>query len=273
MSNIIVFCGKKSAGKNCCSNFLHGYQLKSYNIIEDFGIREDTGGLIIKAKSLNENADEETTEGEIDITRDDLEFGEWAAYNMWPFIKNYSFATELKAIAMGLFNIPRECVYGTDQQKNQKQEHLLWENMPGLKDKKKTGPMTAREFMQFFGSEVMRKMYDNIWIDRTLKNIKTEDPQIAIISDCRFDNEAIALKKAGAKLVYLTRSVYADDHISENGFQTFTEFDTIIDNKDMTIQETHQELIKAIDSWGWIGQDTPKKEKGIKKIKKDKQPS
>lgn len=270
MSNIIAFCGKKSAGKNCCSNFLHGYQLKSYNIIEDFGIREDTGGLVIKAKSLNEDADEQVTEGEIDITRDDLEFGEWAAYNMWPFIKNYSFATELKAIATGLFDIPRECVYGSDEQKNTIMPHLLWENMP-KKAPKKSGPMTAREFMQHFGSEIMRSIYDNIWINRTLKNIKTENPQLAIISDCRFANEAIALKNEGAKLVYLTRTIGNDGHISENGFGDFNDFDTIIDNKNMTIEETHRELIQAIDSWGWIAQDTPKKEKGIKKIKKTTQ--
>ena len=49
---------------------------------------------------------------------------------MWPYVKLYSFADELKRICVELFNIPYECVYGTDEQKNQPQEHLLWDNMP-----------------------------------------------------------------------------------------------------------------------------------------------
>jgi hypothetical protein len=296
MSNIIVFCGKKKSGKNMCSNFLHGYQMKSYGLIEDFGILDETGGLVITTKTLNEHGEEGTASGELDVSRDDLEFADWAVYNMWPFIKNYSFAKELKDICTGLFNIPRECVYGTEQQKNQIQEHLRWENMPGVTCLPKyewvkiidsnyndqniqdacellnlvyhtPGPMTAREFMQFLGTEVMRKIYSPVWTERTIKNIKTESPQIAVVSDCRFKNEAEAMKKEKAKLIYLTRSVTSDSHISENGFEDFDDFDATIDNQNMTIQETQQELMKIIDSWGWLGDITQKNDKGIKKIK------
>ena len=31
------------------------------------------------------------------------------------------------------------------------------------------------------------------------------------------------------------------------------EFDAVIDNQDMSIQETHIELMKAIEEWGWLG--------------------
>lgn len=322
MSNIIVFCGKKGSGKNTCSNFLHGYQMKCYGVVEDFGIIKDTGNLLVTTKALDEDGNEGTTTGEIDITRDDMEFAEWAVYNMWPFIKNYSFAKELKDICMGLFGLTREQVYGTDEQKNTIVEHLRWENMPGvitaesawnifntfnswnhhnlnaeeiniLKQKikhqfspqdfnihnptwcvfpdhglivHKPGPMTAREFMQFFGTEIMRKIYSPVWTERTIKNIKTENPQIAIISDCRFKNEAEALKKEKAKLIYLTRSTSSDKHISENGFEDFNNFDAVIDNQNMTIEESQQELMRIIDSWGWLG-DQITNDKGIKKIK------
>lgn len=292
MSNIIVFCGKKGAGKNTCSNFLHGYQMRSYGIIEDFGTIEENGGLVVTTKALDENGEEQLTTGEIDITREDMEFADWAVYNMWPFIKNYSFAKELKEICIGLFNIPRECVYGTDEQKNTIIPHLLWENMPGVMSPElfescsknergaglkefikncfphESGPMTAREFMQFFGTEIMRKIYSPVWISRTIKNIKTENPQIAVVSDCRFKNEAIAMKEEKAKLIYLTRTITnADSHSSENGFEDFNEFDAIIDNQNMTIEETQLELMKTIDSWGWLGDLVSKQDKGIKKIK------
>jgi hypothetical protein len=299
MSNIIAFCGKKGSGKNTCSNFLHGYQMKCYGIVEDFGILNDTGALVVTTKTLDEGGNEGTTTGELDINRDDIEFADWAVYNMWPFIKNYSFAKELKDICAGLFNIPRECLYGTDEQKNQIQEHLLWENMPGVtclpnhewvniisgnyNDQNiqyacellnlvyhTPGPMTAREFMQFFGTDIMRKIYGPIWTNRTIKNIKTENPQLAIISDCRFKNEAQALRQEKAKLIRLTRSTASDKHSSENAFEDFNDFDAVIDNQNMTIEETQHELIKVIDSWGWLGDliaNNTKKNKGVKKIK------
>lgn len=286
MSNIIAFCGKKGSGKNTCSNFLHGYQMRCYGIIEDFGIVKDTGNLLITTKALDEDGNEGTTTGEIDITRDDVAFADWAVYNMWPFIKNYSFAKELKDICMGLFGLTREQVYGTDEQKNTIVEHLRWENMPGVVTSEivklgglleqytdiglvvidRYGPMTAREFMQFFGTEIMRKIYSPVWTERTIKNIKTENPQIAIVSDCRFKNEAEALKKEKAKLIYLTRSTSSDKHTSENGFEDFNNFDAVIDNQNMTIEESQQELMKIIDSWGWLG-DQITNDKGIKKIK------
>lgn len=301
MTNIIALCGKKSSGKNTLCNFLHGYQLKCYGIINDFYL-DEKGGLVINAKTLDENMQEFNADMMIDVTRTDLEFGEWAAYNVWPFIKHYAFASSLKEIAEKLFNIPRECLYGTDDQKNRVMPHLLWENMPGVITHKmvssfmtgintpiktandyieydkdftdvfkfiihKPGPMTAREFMQFFGTEIMRKMYDNIWINRTIKDIETEGPQIAIISDCRFKNEAVALKQIGAKLVYLDRSVSASDsHSSENGFDDFTDFDLVIPNSNMTVLDTCKALLEGIRSWDWLEKPV-QKESGVKKIK------
>ncbi len=301
MTNIIALCGKKSSGKNTLCNFLHGYQLKCYGIINDFYL-DEKGRLVVNAKTLDENMQEFNADMMIDVTRTDLEFGEWAAYNVWPFIKHYAFASSLKEIAEKLFDIPRECLYGTDEQKNQIIPHLFWENMPGVITHKmissfmvginppiktandyieydkdftdvfkfiihKPGPMTAREFMQFFGTEVMRKMYDNIWINRTIKDIETEGPQIAVISDCRFKNEAVALKQIGAKLVYLDRSISkSDGHSSENGFDDFTDFDLVIPNSTMTVLETCKALLEGIRSWDWLEKPV-EQESGVKKIK------
>ncbi len=305
MSNIIALCGKKGSGKNTLCNFLHGYQLKSLGIINDFYLNNN-GELIINAKTLDENMQEVNTDLMIDVTRTDLEFGEWAAYNVWPFIKHYAFASCLKEIGEKLFDVPKECLYGTNEQKNRVIPHLLWENMPGVITQKpidlawsltegyteqknevkmiagrlgpyyekikgivyhEPGPMTAREFMQFFGTEIMRGMYDNIWINRTIKDIQTEDPQIAVVSDCRFKNEAVALKEIGAKLVYLDRSISSSDsHASENGFEDFDDFDLTINNSQMSVLDTCRALLAGIQSWGWI-QESPKKTTGIKKIK------
>lgn len=287
MTNIIALCGKKGSGKNTLCNFLHGYQLKSLNMINEFYL--EGNNLIVNMTVQDEKGEESKEDVILDVTRTDLNFGEWAAYNMWPFIKHYAFASSLKEIAEKMFNIPRECLYGTDDQKNRVMPHLLWENMPGVVTPEivklgglleqytdiglvvidRYGPMTAREFMQFFGTEIMRKMYEPIWVERTIKDIQTEESQLAVISDCRFKNEAVALKQVGAKLVYLDRSISnSDNHVSENGFDDFNDFDLVINNKDMTLKETCQALLDGIKSWDWI--EKPKEKSGIQKIKAEK---
>jgi len=137
-----------------------------------------------------------------------------------------------------LFDIPFECVYGTDEQKNQLQEHLLWENMPGDtsdigpngKICHHKGPMTARQFMQFFGTDVMRKIYEPIWVNACIKKIQQEQSGLAIIADVRFPNEAKAIEQAGGKVVRLTREVHEDNHSSEVALDDYP-FTDYIDNK------------------------------------------
>lgn len=274
MSKILAFVGKKGSGKNTLCNFLHGYQLKAYEKIEGFDIDQD-GCLIIQ-------------QGEgfvkLDVTRNDLQFAEWASYEVWPFVQQYAFATPLKDMCENLFNIPRECLHGTDEQKNQVQEHLQWEAMPvplpridseaceklketlkqsqdGVIDlvpgkmevlKPKTGSMTAREFMQYFGSEVMRNIYPNIWSDFCIKSIKKQESALSIITDCRFENEIKAVQEAGGKCIYLTRTIdESDSHVSENSADIEL-CDAVIQNHNMDILQSCQETIKILESWKWM---------------------
>lgn len=283
MSKILAIAGKKTCGKTTLCNFLHGYQLKAYGIIEDFDLT-DKGKLVIKA-----NTDSgEVAHGQIDIMRRDLEFGEWAAYNMWPFVKQYSFASALKEMCLGLFNIPWESIYGTNDQKEQKIEHLKWENMPGVltPDKIKNngvyltgeygypeavqhleglgliihpeGMMTGREFMQFLGTEVMRKMYDNVWCENTIGQVLDEEPQLALIDDARFSNEVQTIKDAGGKIIQLIRVDNDDAHASENGLEGI-EFDAVIDARNMDMVQMCTELVAILENWGWFN-DLPKEQ-------------
>ena len=177
--------------------------------------------------------------GEFDITRQDKSFAEYAEYNMWPYVKLYSFADELKRICISLFGISPECVFGTDDQKNQLQDHLLWENMPISIDAKRSwnrreGTMTAREFMQFFGTDVMRKMYEPIWVNSCINKIRKEQSELAIVADVRFPIEAKAIEDAGGNLVRLTRRVTQDGHTSEVALDDYP-FKDHLDNKDHSI--------------------------------------
>lgn len=248
MTKILAFHGKKDSGKNTLCNFIHGYQLKAFGLIDDFDI-SDEGKLFVTMAIKEENGKIIKSKGEIDITRMDIEFAIWAMDNIWPFVKHYAFATPLKEMLIGLFNIPKELLYGTNEEKNQLTQYK-WEDMP-VKIKGKTGFMSGREFMQYFGTDIARKIYSDIWVDRLTKDIVAEQPMLAVISDLRFQNELDAIQKIDGKVIKLTRSISNDSHESENAIVDSSQFDAIIDNQNMTIEESCQTLAKLIDEWGW----------------------
>ena len=239
---IVALSGKKQAGKSTAANFFHGAIFKERGVINDFSITEK-GELTVQ--TVNSNG--ETGWGVLDVTRNDVDFVNSARETIWPFVKSYSFADSLKWLCEDLFEIPRKNVWGTNEDKDQPIEHLLWENMPGVTTVKRKGPMprglvyhdkgpmTAREFMQFFGTDVMRKIYGPIWINNTLKRIKQEQSEFAIISDARFVNEVENLLKEDAIIIRLTRSSHKDVHdselqLDENKFD-YSKFDYVIRNE------------------------------------------
>lgn len=230
MVKIIGIAGKKQSGKNTMANYIHGRCLSNHGIIHDFKINS-SGQLEVETQ-----VDGESEFGILDITRKDNEFCEYAHYNMWPFIKLYSFADGLKQLCMQFFNLSFGQVYGTDEQKNTN-TNIEWINTPtwensGLSPNR--GYMTARELLQYFGTDVMRKMYTNVWVDHAIKTIKSEQSEVAVIADVRFPNEVEAIKKAGGKVIRLTREKYEDSHSSESALDKdvydWDNFDLIVDN-------------------------------------------
>ena len=89
--------------------------------------------------------------------------------------------------------------------------------------------MTAREFMQFFGTDVMRKMYEPIWVKSCIKKIQQEQSELAIIADVRFPNEAKVIEEAGGTVLRIKRNTKKDDHISESSLDNYT-FTNYIEN-------------------------------------------
>ena len=50
---ILGISGAKQSGKTTTSNFLHGYQLRFYNIVEKFMMDEE-GNLLVNTKGIDE---------------------------------------------------------------------------------------------------------------------------------------------------------------------------------------------------------------------------
>ena len=258
---IIGISGRKQAGKNTTANILHGIVLKKYGMIKDYNIG-GSGELMV----LTTNSDGNEGWGVFDAIRNDAAFVEYAEHSMWPHVKLYSFSDNLKHICVELFDIPHECAWGTDEQKNQIQEHLLWENMPRFQnmslmvkmpiDARKSwnwreGPMTAREFMQFLGTDVMRKMYEPVHVNHAISRILAEQSELAIVPDVRFPNEVEAIHKAGGKVIRLTRNTRKDNHASECGLDPenfdWDNFDVVIHN-DGSLEDTLQKVDEVCSS-------------------------
>ena len=158
MSNIVAFAGAKQSGKTTSVNFLHGHEMKSHGFIKKFFVDEG-GRLVVNAKYLDDNDKEFESMGVFDIFQDSQTFADYAASTFWPFVRAYNFADPLKRMCVGLFGLTHEQCYGTDEEKNSLTD-ILWDNVShdGQRGSDRNGYMTAREFMQFFGTNICRKI-------------------------------------------------------------------------------------------------------------------
>lgn len=59
--------------------------------------------------------------------------------------------------------------------------------------------------LQMVGTELYRRMNPNIWVNVLIDTIREQAPEVAIITDVRFPNEADALKSLGGILVRVSR--------------------------------------------------------------------
>lgn len=233
MSKIIGISGRKQSGKNTVANYINGDVLQSKSMIEDFFIKED-GTLAIMTNDSTGNSGY----GIFDVTRKDNTFVEYAQRELWPYIKVYHFADYLKEICVNLFNLNPVNIYGSDTQKNEF-TYIKWEDVPC--NPNKSGYMTNREFMEHFGTKIIRQINNNAWVDSTVSKILSEDPQISIIPDVRFPNEVNKIKDAGGIVIRLTRDVFGSDAESESALDQnkfdWKNFDMVIDNQNMTLED------------------------------------
>jgi hypothetical protein len=274
MTNIVAFSGKKQSGKTTAVNFIHGYEMKRHNFIKKFDISE-TGNLIVNALYRDENDKEFESMGVFDLTQDNDTFINYASSTFWPFVKAYNFADPLKRVCMSLFGLTKKQCYGTEEQKNSLTP-MSWEDMPGVVTPENydsltrqynestsdfqeywgvilhaAGPMTAREVMQFYGTNICRKMYDRVWIDTTMRQIKEEAPELALIGDCRFENEIDEVHDNGGKVIYFTRNSESEDsHDSEKASEFIDKYDCVLDNASLSIDEQNAAVLGQIQDWG-----------------------
>ena len=206
MTKILGFAGKKQSGKNTCCNFLQMLKFHEYGVCKNASLNEQ--GQILVSDLFGEKVSGSDwiplTEEYVDISQ---------LLESFRPCKIYAFADVLKEFAVDVLGLEYNQVYGTNEEKNSP-THLLWENMPTGNNK---GPMTGREILQYFGSDICRKMYENIWFDACIRRIRKDNPELALISDVRFPNEIKGVQNEGGVVFGLPRDIVngKDTHSSE----------------------------------------------------------
>lgn len=177
--------------------------------------------------------------------------------------KIYSLADPLKQdICINLLGLTNNQCYGSDEEKNTI-TRLRWNDMPGYniswtqnQDYDPSGFMTARQVMQFIGTDIFRNIYNDIWIDGMLNKIKKENFVMAICCDIRFINEVEKFKKIGGIVIKLTRNPYNSSHESETALDpcnySQSNFDLVIDNKNLNIEQQNEIIYNYLKSKGLL---------------------
>lgn len=123
---------------------------------------------------------------------------------MW---EKHAFADKLKECASTILGVPR-FMFESGEFK---------ESFTSLPLSNKEGePMTNREFLQYFGTEVGRSIDKDLWIKALMYSYGRDEESHWIVPDVRFPNEADAIRNAGGVLWKIERDGSgAGNHISE----------------------------------------------------------
>jgi len=111
-----------------------------------------------------------------------------------------SFAHTLKDAVAAVFGWNRELLEGRTRESREwrEQRDEWWSERLGRN-------ITPRWVLQYWGTEVCRKGFDdNIWIASLENKLRTTHDDI-VISDCRFPNEIAAIRSAGGIVIRVVR--------------------------------------------------------------------
>lgn len=190
----------------------------------------------------------------------------------------YHFADPLKRFCIDYLYLPENLVYGTDDDKETLTQYT-WESMPNKEalrrkyaydrtehgvctytaalkefDDSHKGFMSIRQVLQEVGTGWFRTLEHNYWVNRTIKLIEQDSPDIAIVCDTRFENEIVLPRnhfgKENVFAVRLTRnSGKNDNHPSETALDNYKDFDYVLDNKEQRLETSEDCFALLLKGW------------------------
>jgi len=102
--------------------------------------------------------------------------------------KQFALADPLKRVAMELLGMPAEIAFG---------HGVSTEERERLRESWTYGDKTARQWMQWIGTELVREQINPLlWVDRAVQTVTADahGTHYFLISDCRFHNELSGLR-------------------------------------------------------------------------------
>lgn len=251
---IVAFSGKLGAGKDSACRFLYSLAFMHVLGLTEEAFVNEQGKLVVRNQDgLYEFDDDSKDPANLELLNT----------HVWPFIRKFSTAGPFKSFLAKMFDVPSESLYGTQEEKLVPINHILWENMPGdpklkLSDgallKSKSGPMCGRELMEFFGSEVIRKIYPRAHAKALAKDIVEYNSKYSMVQDIRFIDEIEEVQAIGGKVIRLDRLTEegrANTHRSNTELDGYTGFDAVIPDG-LSMQETFALVLSHLTSWGWF---------------------
>ena|SRR5437868_6760078 len=140
------------------------------------------------------------------------------------FVKK-TFAEPLKRAIQILFDFTDQQLYGTQDDKSQVDPRWM---------------VTPRGVMQWLGTDIIRKQFDpDFWVKHF--ELTHNNAMNIVVSDLRFVNEALLIKKLGGTIIRINRHTNEDQHVSE------TEMDCIVPDVIINNHGSLDDLFQHID--------------------------
>lgn len=85
---------------------------------------------------------------------------------------------------------------------------------------------TPRHLLQWLGTDIFREKFGkDVWLETLERQLRMQRPELAIVTDVRFQNELDYMKRMGAYIIQIHRDTgLSDTHESEKGLLTDSEF-------------------------------------------------
>lgn len=247
---IVAFCGKKQSGKSSTAKFVCGNEMIRIGLIDNLTVQEDgdVGSTLSNGSQVVFDFDTKSSEA-IDFY----------SRSVWPTVRKFSFADNLKFATHKIFGIPLQLLYGSDEDKNSI-THIKLSDLYGLisinilNNLKKTMSaddfLSVRQILQLFGTNICRKMDDKCWVRGLISDVQSYGSELSLIDDCRFKNEVYSLREIGATLILFKKSLGNDSHISEKDLDDIDEsvFDLVVDNSNMSLLDKNEYVMNWLQN-------------------------
>lgn len=167
-------------------------------------------------------------------------------------VKRFAFADELKIEMSEAFGLDMKLLHGSQEDKDTSYTKVHWGSpMVEAHANGRQGYLTYRELLQIYGTDIARMGRGaDVWLDKIKPKVydwlEKCDENIAIITDCRYDNECQWVTDSGGTNVRIDGKVeIVDDHISE---KCDLPHDIVIPSKGLV---SHQETNKHLKDLMW----------------------